>query len=130
MATDFGTCISATTDLPRRWSLVSGPRAVAEALVRRWNTARGRLPSDENYGTDARLMIGETQAGNWASEMEAQMAREAEKDERVEECAVAITYNFAASSATVVATVTLAAGPTFRLVASVDDVTVTLLRVE
>ena len=130
MATDFGTCISATTDLPRRWSFITGPRVVAEALVRRWNTERGRLPYDGNYGTDARLMIGETQTGNWASEMESAMAREAEKDERVEECTMAIAYNFATSTATVTATVALSAGPTFRLVAAISDVTVTLLRVE
>lgn len=129
MATDYGRCISVTDDLPGRWTLVSGPRAVAEAVIRRWSTERGELPYDLDYGTDARDLIGESLASLSTGEMALALAREAEKDIRIDDCTVAIDYDRQAEKAVITAAITLADGPTFNLVAAVDDLTVTLLRV-
>jgi len=129
MATDYGRCISVTDDLPRRWTLVSGPRVVAEAILRRWSTERGTLPYDLDYGTDARDLLGDNAAGLSNGEMAQALAREAEKDERLEDCNVSISYDRKAEMAIITAAITLVEGATFQLVASVDALTVTLLRV-
>lgn len=129
MAVDFGRCISVTDDLPRRWKFITGSRVLAEALYRRWSTERGELPYDPDYGTDARDMIGETQSPAQIGEWQTKLAREAEKDERVEGCEVTVSYDFAASTAIITGTVTPSEGPTFRLVVAVDELTTTILRV-
>jgi len=125
---DFGTCISAIDDVPLRWKYITGNRVVAEAVMRRWSTERGTLPYDPDYGTDGREMIGESLDVAKIGEWQSALASEALKDERVEDCDVAITYDRASETAIVTASVTTAAGP-FRLVASIDDLTVQLLRV-
>jgi hypothetical protein len=129
MATDYGRCISVTDDLPLRWSIVTGPRVVAEAIIRRWSTPRGSLPYDLDYGTDARDLLGDTVGLQSNSEMAQALAREAEKDERVDDCNVVVKYDIPAETAIITAAITLAEGVTFRLVAAVDAVTVALLRV-
>lgn len=129
MATDYGTCISVTSSTPRRWKLITGPRVVAEAIYRRWSTERGTLPYDLDYGTDAKEMIGETQSPAQIASWSTALAEEALKDERVEDCTVRMTYDEAAATAILTATVKLSGGPTFNLVVAVDSLTVALLRV-
>ena len=126
---DYGTCIAVTDDLPRRWKLATGPRVVAEALVRRWSTERGELPYAPNYGTDARDMIGETQTAAAQAEWAARLSAEAEKDDRVERCEVAVVYDQAAATALISASVSLSGDASFRLVVAVTELTATLLRV-
>lgn len=129
MATDYGRCISVTDDLPGRWSLVSGPRVVAEAVIRRWSTERGELPYDLDYGTDARDLLGDSPATLGTGEMAQALAREAEKDVRIDDCTVQIDYDRQLEKAVITAAITLADGATFNLVASVTELTVQLLQV-
>lgn len=128
MATDFGTCISVTDDLPLKWRYVRGQRVVAEAVFRRWNTERGSLPYALDYGTDAAGAIGETFTPATASALEAALEREAEKDERVLAATVSTSYDFASSKLTITGAITTADG-VFNLVVSVDSLTAELLRV-
>lgn len=130
MATDYGTCISVTDDLPLRWKMATGARVLAEACYRRWSTDRGSLPYDLDYGTNVRDMIGATMSRAEVSTWQTRIANEALKDERVADCTVAIVYDAAAASAEITATITPSSAASFRLVVAVSSVTVELLRIE
>lgn len=129
MATDFGKCISVTTDLPDKWRYITGQQVVAEALLRRWSTERGTLPYDLNYGTDIRGAIGESMTNAVAAQWAVALEREAEKDERITSCDVSLSFNPSTGKLTVTAKVQTAEGE-FSLVVSVDEVTAELLRVD
>lgn len=127
MADDYGTCISCVSDVGARWKYVSGPRVVAEALVRRLSTPRGKLKYDLEYGTDMRdyLNHGTTPQGRF----EAAQAAEAEclKDERVDSVALDASYNFATQTLNITLGVKLTTGVTFKLVVAVSALSVDLL---
>lgn len=129
MAIDYGTCISVTDDLPRRWKYSTGTQVIAEALYRRWSTDRGSLPYDPNYGENVRDMIGETMSASLVASWQSRIALEALKDERVEDCRVSVVYTPATQTATITASVTPSGASPFRLVLAVTDVTVALLKV-
>ena len=122
--TDFGTDLDLLTDLTINMRTISGRPALGQALARRLQTPRGRLLKHPNYGFDLAGRINDdlTQAeiAAIASDVEAECL----KDERVLACSVSSV--FAASTLTVVITVTDAAGP-FALVLAVSAVNVTLV---
>lgn len=124
MATDYGTDLDLLTDLTINMRTISGRPALGQALARRLQTPRGRLLKHPNYGFDLAGRINDdlTQAeiAAIASDVEAECL----KDERVLACSVSSV--FAASTLTVVVTVTDAAGP-FALVLAVSAVNVTLV---
>lgn len=127
MATpDFGSAWSCTTDLAMPASYASGFRVVAEAILRRWQTPRGGLIDDPNYGFDLSDFIGADLDRSVLANLAHNAGAEAEKDERVLSCQVSATL--AGELLLISGTVETAEGP-FALVVSVSAVTITLLQV-
>jgi len=91
--------------------VISGPRVVVEAIVRRWTTPRGSLITDPNAGIDLRAFIGQGVTQNNVRLIAPFLVREAMADERVLDAQVVPTYDFASRTMTIGATITLAQGP-------------------
>jgi len=127
MTQPYGIGWSCTSSLTDPAVMVGGFQIVAEAIVRRWQTPRGGLIDDPNYGYDLTEFINADIDKAALAQIAHLAGAEAQKDERVAGCKVTITFNNGVFS--VLGKVTLAAGPTFDLVVTVDKVTVTLLQV-
>jgi hypothetical protein len=123
---DFGTCWSCVTDLTMPAVMVTGFRVVAEAIARRWQTPRGGLIDDPNYGFDIADYINDDLDTTTLGRLAQALGAEAEKDERVQSCSCTVGLN--GEQMTVSALVVTAKGP-FRMVVAVSKVTTTLLRV-
>lgn len=125
--TPFGTCWSCVTDLTMPAINASGFRVVAEAIARRWQTPRGGLVDDPNYGFNLSDFISDDLSPADIARMAKMAAAEAVKDERVVACDVDITL-LPTGAMTVTGNVQTAQGP-FQLVVGVSQVTVALLQV-
>ncbi len=125
-APDFGSCWSCITDLVMPSTMASGFQVVAEAILRRWQTPRGGLIDDPNYGFDLSDYIGDDLDTRGLARIGQAAAAEAQKDERVLNAAV--TVSLIGDALTVAGLISTAKGP-FRLVVSVDQVNTTLLQV-
>jgi hypothetical protein len=112
---DFGTCWGTPSgqDLSMPSYMASGFQVVAEAVLRRWSTTRGRLVDDPNYGTNVTDEISDDLSPRDVAYLQQKLAAEAQKDERVLRAQVLCTL--VAGVLTVVGSLTTAAGP-FRLV--------------
>lgn len=122
--TDFGTDLDLLTDLSSTMATVSGRKALGQALARRLQTPRGRLLKHPNYGFDLAGRINDDLTQAEIAAIGSDVEAECLKDERVLACSVSSV--FAASTLTVVITVTDAAGP-FALVLAASAVNVTLV---
>lgn len=127
MTQPMGTCWSCVTELTDPAVMVDGFRCVGEAIARRWQTPRGGLIDDPNYGYDLTDQINDDIDRATLAQVAHLAGAEGEKDERVAVCAVTITFN--AGVFAVAGKVTLVTGQTFDLVVSVDKLSVTLLSV-
>ncbi len=127
MAANFGTELSCVGDIASDSRLVSGFRVVAEAVVRRWTTPRGRLIGYPNYGYDITQFINDDMSARQVSAMISGMQSEALKDERVSSCAVSGTLG-PDGSFTFDAEIDTAQGP-FTFSISASSVSVKLLEV-
>lgn len=107
--------------------MASGNLCVAEAVLRRWSTTRGRLIDDPTYGENLTDCISDDMSSADLAYKQQQLAAQAQLDERVLQCTVTLTLP-TTGVLTVVAFVTTAAGP-FKLVASVSAVGTQLLLV-
>jgi hypothetical protein len=103
-----------------------GFQVVAEAIVRRWTTTQGQLIDDPDYGLNVTDQIGNDLSPSDLAQLQQHLGAEAEKDERVLSCTVAVT--FVTGALTVTAAVQTAAGP-FKLVLGVSQVNPTTLLV-
>ena len=126
MATDYGVDVDCVTDIDKGFALVTGFKAVAQALARRLQTPRGGLFYDLDYGTDVRDLVEEGLTAREIAEWQAAIAQECEKDERVEHADATIALDAAASTATIKVRVETSAGP-FQFVLAVSALTVALL---
>lgn len=88
---EIGLTLSCVEDLDARCSLVTGRRAIAEAVVRRWTTPRGRLGYDPDYGFDVRQYLNDDVDARTLALIRSGMVAEAKKDERVLDVDVTIT---------------------------------------
>ena len=124
---DLGSAVSWVTDMNAEGRLVTGFRVVAEAVVRRWMTPRGRLIGYPNYGYDLTQFANADVGPRDLPEIQSGAAAEAEKDPRVTKADVVVSL---ADDGTLTVTGVLdtAAGP-FTLVVPVSAVTVQLLEV-
>ena len=127
MAVDFGTCWSCITDVTTPATMASGFRVIGEAIARRWQTPRGGLIDDPNYGFDLTDFIGDDLGKGDLARIAHGASAEAEKDERVLSCAVTLTMTGGGQLMTVVGSVETGQGP-FQLVVAVSAVSVTLLQ--
>lgn len=93
MATDeeIGLDLSCVSDMDPRCSVVTGRRALVEAVLRRWTTPRGRLGYDPEYGFDVTDYINDDVDFRTIALIQSMMIAEAKKDERVLECELIIT---------------------------------------
>ena len=125
MATDFGYDLSCVSDLDPSGKTVSGRRLLAEAIVRRLTTPRGRLIDDANYGFDLTGYLNADVVPRDTAEVKALAEAECLKDERVVSANVTSQVN---TGGVLVVTILIqdAAGP-FPLVLSIAGVTATLL---
>lgn len=124
MATDFGTDLDCLTDLSPTMATVSGQKAHGQALARRLQTPRGRLLKHPNCGLDLAGRINDDLSQADIASIASDVEAECMKDERT--LAASVVCTFAASTLTVVITVTGASGP-FVLVLAVSAVSVTLV---
>lgn len=126
MATDFGVDVSCVEDLDPAFELVTGPRAVAQAIARRLMTPRGGLFYAGSYGYDLRQHLnGTIEPGDEfviAQAIEAQ----AEQDERVRGASVTVSHEGLTELLRVRIVLVLDEGP-FDLVLGVSAVTVEIL---
>ncbi len=127
MAVDFGTELSCVGDVASDSRTVSGFHVVAEAVVRRWTTPRGRLIGYPNYGYDITQYINDDMSPRQIQGMIAGMQAEALKDERVSGCIVSATLA-EDGSLTFESSIDTAQGP-FVFSIAADAVSVKLLEV-
>lgn len=125
----YGTDVAVVNDLPLRRNLVSGQANLSRALARRLSTPRGALAAiggDPNYGYDVRLLLLEAVTPAKVAQWKSEIARECDKDERVQSCAADV--QFANNTLTITLSVTTDddAAP-YQAVLSVTALTVTLL---
>ena len=123
--TDFGTDLSAVSDLEVTMREVSGRELLAQAIARRLQTPRGGgLFYDADYGYDVRQFV----SGSTLPEgtIEAAIENEILKDERVADVQVDVRYFTANKNLKIYVAINDGDGP-FDLVLDVSDVTVELL---
>jgi hypothetical protein len=126
---DFGTCWGTPNglDLSSPSYMASGFLVVAEAILRRWNTGRGQLVDDPNYGESVFDLISDDLGPSDLAYAQQRLAAEAKKDERISRAAVTLTLA-ADGACTIAAVITTAAGP-FRMVVKAANATLQLLEV-
>jgi hypothetical protein len=123
MAYDLGSDIGCTTGVDWSLTTVSGRKALAQAVVRRWITEPGDLVYDEDYGFGLLTYLsGAMQA---TGVIAAGLRAEALKDERVEDCQVEVSFDRASALLSVSGKLTDAEGP-FDLTLSLSTTTLTI----
>jgi hypothetical protein len=105
---------------------ISGRRVLVEAIARRFETPRGSLFYDSDYGLDLRAYVGEGFDSSEVFELQASIEAECLKDERVNAARARVTMNAATGELRVLLSIEAGDGP-FRFVLSVSDVSVAIL---
>lgn len=121
LGTDVSTFVG-TDGLDRQFRVISGARAVAEAVARRWLTPRDSLVYAPGYGEDVRELLNGAVTQPILAAFQSSLEAQALADERVEACSVQIAESGppAARSLKITASLVTASGP-FRLVLTVDQ---------
>ncbi|MBI2392825.1 MAG: hypothetical protein HYV09_24785 [Deltaproteobacteria bacterium] len=113
-------------DLDPFFRPIAGPRVVAEAIVRRWTTPTGALFYDPAFGIDVRELLSRALSPHALFALRAQLAAQAEEDERVLEAHVEVELAAATRRLVIRARIRIAEGP-FALVVAIDDLSLSLL---
>jgi len=130
---DYGNDIDCEEDLNPSMVLVTGTKALGQALRRRLETPRGALYRHSDYGYDLRQQVS-TEAD--PERIRRGIETELLKDERVQNCFAAVTMidndELAAETGRPIDTMIVeisvqASNGTFDLVLGVDDVIVSIL---
>jgi hypothetical protein len=130
MADDiFGLDGSTYPDLDPSFAPLLGLRAIGEALARRFETPRGLLPYDPDYGLDLRAWIGEDFDPRTTFQLRAQIEAEAEKDERILSATASVDASHAAQTLTIQLSVSTAEG-SFALTLAIDRVSAAVLSLQ
>lgn len=122
---DYGIDVACVDDIDPTFELVSGRKALVQALARRLATPRGGLFYDGTYGYDLRAVLNasvEDFGGVYA--IAAAVEAECQKDERVATARASVNFN--RETLTVAVAIEGSEGP-FDLVLSVDAVNVEVL---
>lgn len=117
-ATNFGQCWSCVSDLTMPSVMASGNLVVAQAIARRWQTPRGGLVGDSDYGYCLSDFVSSDISDSDLVAISGYAASEALKDQRVTSCDATATLNL--GTLTVTAKVTTGLGP-FTLVVSTSQ---------
>lgn len=124
---DYGTDISTYPDgLDPTFTPISGARAVAEVIARRFETPRGMLVGDPDFGLDVRGLLNEAISTESLYLWRRQMVAEVEKDERILSADVALSFDQSRSLLLATVTCELSSGP-FTLVLAISAVGVEIL---
>lgn len=126
---DSGVDIDCIIDVGQSLSLARGLRNLGNALARRLVTPRGGLFYDGNYGLDVRAFVNAGFTPQQLSQIQADIAAEISKDERVENPQVTVVSNTQTATMTITIVCELAEGP-FQFLVAVSALTVELLSVE
>lgn len=130
---DLGITLALTTDegldLDPGFGLVSGRRALAQAILARLDTPQGTLWYDPDYGRDLKRWLNESFAPSDVFRVQSEIEAECLKDERVRDVAATVTFEPQAERLRVVLALTDADGP-FELVLAVSAVSLEVLRGE
>lgn len=122
---DLGRDLACTDDLFADMHEVTGRRALAESILRRYITDRGSLFGDPNYGFNLTNFVNADLGPADIGALQSGAEDEALKDERVKACTVVATLDDD-GLLTVTVTLTDGDGP-FILTLAVSDVTVKIL---
>jgi len=125
--TDFGTCMSCTDDL-RLGRRVSGEEAVLEQVYRIFDTPRGALITDSEWGCSLEDWLSDDVSPARLAALPSQARAALKRDERIRDARVVAQWNATDSELSLDLTLTLSDG-TMRLVvlASSGTLTVELL---
>lgn len=123
---NFGTDIGAVPDLDPMMSEFTGRAVLVEALYRRYITPRGSLFYDPNYGYALFELLGDSLSASDLVLIQAEIAQEALKDERVAAARARCVYKSETRKLRVAVTLQDADGP-FSLVLEADQVSVKIL---
>jgi len=126
-STLYGVEIGVFPDLGQSFQLVSGPRAIAEALYRRLSCVRETLAFHPGYGMDLRSRLNDTMSTEELFALKADVERECEKDERVQEVNASVHYTAETFTLDVTVAIVPAQGPGFVFVVRVDQLTAELI---
>ena len=128
---DLGTDISTYPDLDPLFAPISGSRVLAEALLRRFQTPRGGLFYDPDYGTDLRAWLNDSFDANaeGMARLAAAVEAEANKDERVGRATASVSLDLSTNRMTITLRVEPREGVAFRLVLDVSQVSVALINI-
>ena len=126
---DSGVDIDCMIDVGQSLSLARGLRNLGNAIARRRVTPRGGLFYDANYGLDVRAFLNAGMTPQQLAQVQADVAAEVSKDERVENPEVTVVSNTQTATMTITIVCELAEGP-FRFLVAVNALTVELLNVE
>ncbi len=127
MAIDLGTDVNCVDDIDPSFALVSGSTAVAQAIARRFDTPRGGLHYDGEYGYDITEWLNRGVSDADLFRIAVAVEAEAGKDERVLQSEATVTYDASTEKLSISLRGACSSGP-FQLVLSVDAVSVTVLR--
>lgn len=130
---NLGTTLALTTDegldLDPSFALVSGRRALLQAILARLDTAQGSLFYDSDYGRDLKRWLNESFRPSDAFRVQSEVEAECLKDERVHDASATVTFEPQADRLRVALSLVDAEGP-FELVLSVSAISVEVLRGE
>lgn len=125
-STDYGTDSSTFPKLDSTFSNMSGARAVAENVARRWLTPKGFLSFHPDGGLDMRAYLNETITDEVLNRLKQEAQYEAEQDERVLAADVTVTYDQNTNLISLGGKLTLATS-TFSMTLKVSELTSDLL---
>lgn len=123
---DYGSDIESSLGLDPSFALVTGRRAVAQALVRRYGTPRGGLFYDPEYGFDLRLFVNSNVTEAMLFQISSGAEAEAVKDQRVLSCSVSAAFDAPTETLRVTVSAVSQFGP-FSLVLGIDSATVAII---
>lgn len=126
MAVSLGSDLSCVADIDPAGAEVTEKLLLAQALVRRLTTPRGRLIDDANYGYDLNQWLNADVGPAELAQIQAQSQAECLKDERVQSATISVT--FIANVMIVSVAIVAALGP-FQFVLSIGGVTPQLITV-
>lgn len=126
---DLGRDISVFPDLGKRFRIVSGRRCLAEDLLKRITTPRGKLHYAPDYGIDVRDFLNDAITADKLKTIRAAIVAECAKDERVLSVVASVTFDETTRRLTIQLAVATVDG-SFKLIVAADANLVELLRVE
>lgn len=125
---DFGTDLHCVDDIRPTFEMATGRLVLAQALARRLATPRGGLFYDRTYGLDLREYLNADFEPGDTFRLQAAVAAECERDERVDRASATATLDPVAHKLTIRVSI-VAGDEAFSMVLEVTAVTVELLSV-